>query len=69
MKFLKHFKDEDKPSPCAVYSIDINTHVLDTMYLDNGTVLSTASTGLVYNGNLYVSQVFNPFILEIPLDR
>lgn len=69
MNFLKHVKHDDKPSSCAVYSIDLKTHVLDTMYLDNGTVLSAASTGLVYKGNLYVSQVFNPFILEIPLNR
>lgn len=69
MKFLKHVKHDDKPSPCAVYSIDLKTHQLDTLYMDDGTVLSAASTGLVYNGNLYVSQVFNPFILEIPLYR
>lgn len=69
MKFLKHVKHDDKPSPCAVYSIDLKTHEMDTLYIDDGTVLSAASTGLVYKDNLYVSQVFNPFILEIPLNH
>jgi len=52
-----------------VYSLDLKTHKIDTLYLDNGTVMSAASTGLVYNGNLYTSQIFNDFILEIPLAR
>lgn len=69
LKFLKHVKHEDEQSPCMVYSVDLKTNEIDTLYLDNGTVMSAASTGLVYKGNLYVSQVFNPFILEIPLKR
>lgn len=69
LKFLKHVKDGDEPSPCAVYSIDLHTNALETLYLDQGTVMSAASTGLVYNGKLYVSQIFNPCILEIPLNN
>lgn len=69
MKFMKHVKHADKPSPCAVYSVDLETNAIDTLYLDNGSVLSAASTGLIYNGSLYVAQVFNPYILEIPLSE
>ena len=69
LKFLKHVKNGDEPSPCAVYSMDLKTHVIDTLYLDNGTVMSAASTGLVYKGNLYASQIFNPFIIEVPLSE
>lgn len=69
LKFLKHVKHAEEPSPCMVYSIDLQTNVSDTLYLDQGTVMSAASTGLVYNGKLYVSQIFNPFILEIPLNN
>ena len=69
LKFLKHVKHADEPSPCTVYSMDLNTHKIDTLYLDNGSIMSAASTGLVYNGNLYASQIFNDFILEIPLAR
>lgn len=69
MKFMKHVKYPDKPSPCSVYSVDLETNAIDTLYLDNGSVLSAASTGLIYNGNLYIAQVFNPFILRIPLSK
>ncbi|MCB0756719.1 MAG: hypothetical protein KDB98_14050, partial [Flavobacteriales bacterium] len=69
LKFIKHVKDENKPSPCSVYTVDLQTGAIDTLYTDGGTVLSAASTGLIYKGNLYVAQVFNPFILEIPLTR
>ena len=69
LKFLKHVKDADEPTPCAVYSLDLKTNELDTLYLDNGTVMGAASTGLIYNGNLYASQIFNPYILEIPLAK
>jgi len=69
MKFMKHVKHADKPSPCAVYSVDLETSAIDTLYLDNGSVLSAASTGLIYNGNLYIAQVFNPFILQVPLSK
>lgn len=67
MKFIKHVKDGNKPSPCAVYSIDLSSQEIDTLFMDNGSILSAASTGLIYENNLYVSQVFNPMILKIPL--
>ncbi len=69
MKFLKHVKNENKLSPCIVYSIDLKTEKVDTLYYDNGSTLSAASTGLVYGESLYVAQVFNPFILKLPLVR
>lgn len=69
LKFLKHVKDGDEPSPCAVYSMDLDTKEINTLYLDNGTVMSAASTGLVYKDNLYASQIFNPFIIKVPLPK
>jgi hypothetical protein len=69
LKFLSHVNHAEKPSPCMVYSMDLNTHNIDTLYLDNGTVMSAASTGLVYDGKLYASQIFNPFIIGIPLSK
>lgn len=69
LKFLKHVKHEEEPSPCMVYSMDLNTLEMDTLYLDNGSVMSAASTGLVFDGKLYASQIFNPFIIEVPLSK
>lgn len=69
IQFLKHVKDAEETTPCAVYTLDLKNNQLDTLYLDAGTVLSAASTGLIYNEKLYIAQIFNPFILEIPLDH
>lgn len=69
IKFLKHVKHAEEPSPCMVYSMDLTTHAIDTLYLDNGAVMSAASTGLVNDGILYTSQIFNPFILKTPLSK
>ncbi|MBI1288337.1 MAG: hypothetical protein GC178_12260 [Flavobacteriales bacterium] len=69
LKFMKHVKHADKPSPCAVYTVNLETEAIDTLYVDAGTILSAASTGLIYNGNLYISQVFNPYILQVPLNK
>lgn len=68
-KFLKHVKKANELTPCAVYTLDLKTHTIDTLYIDNGTVMGAASTGLIYNGNLYASQIFNPYIIEIPLSK
>ena len=67
IKFVKHVSNAEQESPCAVYTVDLESHQLDTLYIDNGSALGAASTGLVYKQNLYVAQVFNPYILQIPL--
>ncbi|MFM1875104.1 MAG: hypothetical protein RL266_841 [Bacteroidota bacterium] len=67
LKFIGHVKAEEKPLPCVVYALDLDSHQIDTLFLDGGSVISAASTGLVYNEKLYIAQVFNPFILEVPL--
>ena len=69
MKFIKHVNDAEKNSPCAVYTVNLASNAIDTLFLDNGSVLSAASTGLVYDGSLYISQVFNPYIVEVPLKK
>jgi hypothetical protein len=69
IRFIRHVKDESESSPCAVYSIDLKTFEIDTLFLDNGTVLGAASTGLLYNDQLYVAQVFNPYILKVSLPK
>lgn len=67
LKFMKHVSDSEAPSPCMAYSIDLNTNDRDTLFMDDGTTISAASTGLIYKDTLYVAQVFNPFVLRIPL--
>lgn len=65
VKFIGHAGKSTKKSPCMVYQIDLETQQLDTLFMDNGPVISAASTGLIYGDSLYVAQVFDPFILSI----
>lgn len=63
-KFLKHYKDSGKKSPTIVYKVNLYTGEIKTVYSNDGSQISAASTAIWYNGKLYISQVFEPFILE-----
>jgi arylesterase/paraoxonase len=69
IKFIGHVKKSEKKSPSMVYSVDMKTQELDTLFLDNGYVLSASSTGLIVGDSLYVSQVFDPFIVAVPMSK
>lgn len=42
--------------------------VSQELFVTNGTPLSAPSAAVYFNGVLYVAQVFEPFILEVPID-
>lgn len=63
-KFLKHFKDSTINSPSVVFRIDLNSNTKTCVFSDKGNTISAASTAIHYKGNLYISQVFNSFILK-----
>ena len=67
-KFLKHLKNKDNPSPCDVYSIDLNTFNKKKLYSSSGVPISAVSTAILYNKQLYLAQVFEPFILAVDLE-
>ncbi len=62
--FLKHYKNANNLSPTVVYRVNIHTGEYQPVYSDNGSAISGASTALYYKGKLYMSQVFEPFLLE-----
>ncbi len=68
--FLRHAKDAKKPSPSIVMRIDPAREQKKAIYVNPGKTISAASTALIYNGKLYISQVFDPFILvcDVPSD-
>ncbi len=67
MAFIRHVKKETKPSPCIAYAVDLSTGRMDTLFADDGSTFSAASTGLIVGDSLYLAQVFNPFLLVVPL--
>lgn len=64
-KFMKHGKNKEKPSPSLAYRIDPNTLEAELVYQNNGEEISAASTALWHDGKLYLSQVFDGFVLEV----
>jgi hypothetical protein len=65
-RFLKHKDDPNYPSPSQVFMMDKNENTKE-LYANDGTEIPASSTGLKYKNKLYISQVFNPFILSCPL--
>lgn len=67
LKFLDHQKDPEANSPIQVYKLDQNTLKAELVYQTNGESISAASTVVFWEGNLYICQVFNPFVLKVNL--
>ena len=68
--FMKHSKNKKDPSPSVVFRIDPVTQSKKAVFTDDGRLISAASTAMVYGNKLYISQVFDPFILvcDAPAD-
>jgi len=58
MKFVKHTKSRMNISPTVIYRIDLKTYEKQVLFSNDGEKISAGSTGFVYNGKLYIGQVF-----------
>lgn len=67
LKFLKHVKSADKKSPSQVHSYNRKTGEYKLLFTDDGYRISASSTALIVNNKLYISQVFDPYILQVQL--
>lgn len=65
LKFLEHMKDSNIPSPSQIFAIDPNTMKGNMVFQTNGELISAASTALRIDNRLYISQVFDPFVLVV----
>lgn len=65
--FLRHEMNREKHSPSVVFLINPDDEEpgksMKALYVDDGSQISAASTAFIWNGKLYVSQVFNPGIV------
>jgi hypothetical protein len=69
LKFIKHARSPKNLSPVAVYRVDPVTGESSTLYYTDGSHISGGSTALMYEGCLYICQVFEPFILKVHLSE
>jgi len=65
LKFVKHAKSTKNNSPTVVYEIDLLNYTKSLLYTNTDGKINGASTAIYYKGRLYLSQVFEPFILVV----
>ena len=56
-------------SPSAVTSVNINTEDAKIIYGPSAKDISASSTGLIHDSHLYIAQVFEPYIIKVPLSE
>ena len=65
-KFLAHAKNPKKHSPTVIYRLKLGEKQVIPVYSDKGEHISAGATGLFWKDNLYIGQVFEDWILEVP---
>ncbi|TGK07469.1 arylesterase [Leptospira semungkisensis] len=65
-QFLKHARNKDTPAPTQVFAIYPDDSIRE-IYANSGEQIPAASTALTYKERIFISQVFNDFILECGL--
>ena len=68
MKFISHAKDPEKHSPVDVFLADPESGEFQVLYSTRGETISGGSTAIIYENHLYISQIFEPWILKVQLD-
>lgn len=67
LAFLRHKKNADIQSPSVIYQFDPKTGEKEVLFSDDGKLISAASTAIRYGDYLYVSQVFDNFVLKVKM--
>lgn len=68
MRFIGHAKNPDKLSPVEVFLIDPLSMEIQSLFANDGSQISGGSTAIIYDRHLYISQIFEPFLLKVALD-
>ena len=63
LAFLSHSKDPEAHAPSIVFMIRPEMYIKDPVFVDTGEMISAASTAMVFKDKLYISQVFDPYIV------
>lgn len=67
LKFIGHAKKSHKLSPVDVFLADPATGEISTKFSTDGSDISGGSTAIIYDDQLYICQVFDPFLLKVEL--
>lgn len=69
LKFIKHSRNSKKKSPVDIFLVDPKTGRHTTIYSTDGTTISAGSTAIIYGSQLYICQIFEPYLLKVELDH
>ena len=67
-RFIKHAGNPEKLSPVSVFLADPVTGQVKTLFQTDGSLISAGSSAIIHGDDLYICQVFNPFILKVRLE-
>ncbi len=67
-KFFRHVLKGSRKSPSRVFLIDPENNKKRLLFKDDGSAISASATALIYKNHLYISQVFEPYILKVKID-
>jgi arylesterase / paraoxonase len=69
LTFVRHAADAAVLSPSQVVRVQLTEHAydVDTVFMDNGELISGASVGAWHNGRLLIGSVFEDHILDCTL--
>ncbi len=65
--FYKHSKNPENYSPSSGYEMDPDTNQLTKIFEDSGETISASSVIIKIQSNLFLGQVFDPFLLKCNL--
>ena len=68
LKFSEHSQDAKNLSPTQVFKVDKQSMIPELAYQNNGKQISGGSTAIYLDSRIYISQVFEPFILRVQVD-
>jgi len=63
-KFFRHASSASNKSPSSIVAVDPAKNAVTGLYFNDGSEISAASGAFIHNDRLYISQVFEDFILE-----
>jgi arylesterase/paraoxonase len=66
--FLRHARNSKNISPSVIYQVNPENGEKKVLFSNDGHLISAASTAIHYGNYLYVSQVFDNFILKVKID-
>ncbi len=63
LAFLRHKGDPEEHSPSIVFLIRPEMETKTPVFVDEGQLISAASNAMVFKDKLYISQVFDPYMV------